>query len=133
MICGINLHHEKPSPHPFCFVYLSKCSSKKGDITFAVSAACGMCEDRIEQAYDVKGIVSADYDLESKKLHAVYKTKVFPNVLDVHKIAANVGHDTEMVKATDEVYNNLHGCCKYRDGANECKGDNDQDHNHDND
>ena len=97
-------------------------AQKKADITFSVSAACEMCEKRIESAYDVKGIVSADYDLKTKKLHVVYKTKVFTDVLDVHRIAANVGHDTEMVKATDEVYNNLHGCCKYRDGAHECSG-----------
>ena len=49
------------------FISANVQAQKKADITFAVSAACGMCEDRIEQAYDVKGIVSADYDLESKK------------------------------------------------------------------
>jgi len=26
---------------------------------------------------------------------------------------AKVGHDTDEVKATDEVYENLHHCCKY--------------------
>ena len=101
---------------------------KKADITFGVSAACGMREERIETAYDVKGIVMADYDLKTKKLHVVYKTKQFPDVLDVHRIAANVGHDTEKVKAKDEVYENLHACCKYRDGAHECSGDHDHDH-----
>ena len=95
-------------------------AQSKADITFAVSAACGMCEERIETAYDVKGIVMADYDLKTKKLTVVYKTKVFPDVLAVHRIAANVGHDTEKVKATDEAYNSLHHCCKYRDGAKEC-------------
>ena len=108
-------------------------AQKKADITFSVSAVCGMCEERIEEAYDVKGIVIADYDLKTKKLHVVYKTKLFPSELDVHKIAAAVGHDTEKIKATDEVYNNLHGCCKYRDGAHQCTVDNDheeEDHDH---
>ena len=95
-------------------------AQSKADITFGVSAVCGMCEERIETAFDVKGIVMADYDLKSKKLNVVYKTKVFPDVLDVHRIAANVGHDTEKVKATDEAYNSLHHCCKYREGAKEC-------------
>ena len=108
--------------------YNNATSQNKADITFGVSAACGMCEDRIEAAYDVKGIIMADYDLKTKKLHVVYKTKVFPDVLDVHRIAANVGHDTEKVKASDEVYNNLHHCCKYREGANECSGDHNEDH-----
>jgi hypothetical protein len=46
---------------------------------------------------------------------------------DVHKVhmaIAKVGHDTEMHKAKDEVYNELPGCCKY-DRAE--KGD---DHSH---
>ena len=98
-------------------------AQKKADITFSVSAVCGMCEDRIEEAYDVKGIVIADYDLKTKKLHVVYKTKQFPSELDVHKIAAAAGHDTEKIKATDEAYANLHSCCKYRDGALQCSGD----------
>ena len=53
-------------------------AQSKADITFGVSAVCGMCEERIETAFDVKGIVMADYDLKSKKLNVVYKTKVFP-------------------------------------------------------
>ena len=95
-------------------------AQNKADITFGVSSVCVMCEERIEAAYDVKGIVMADYDLKTNKLNVVYKTKVFPDVLDVHGIAANVGHDTEKVKATDEAYNSLHHCCKYREGAKEC-------------
>ena len=98
-------------------------AQKKVDITFSVSAACGMCEERLEEAYDVKGIVMADYDLKTKMLHVVYKTKFFNTPLDIHKIAANVGHDTDQVKATDEAYSNLHGCCKYREGGQSCSGD----------
>ena len=96
-------------------------AQNKADITFGVSAACGMCEERIEKAYDVKGIVMADYNLKTQKLHVVYKTKQFPDVLDVHRIAANVGHDTDKVKATIEAYETLHGCCRYRDGIEPCK------------
>ncbi len=35
------------------------------------------------------------------------------NVQKVHLAIAKVGHDTNMHKAKDEVYNELHGCCKY--------------------
>jgi hypothetical protein len=31
----------------------------------------------------------------------------------IHKAIAAVGYDTELFKATDESYNNLHFCCKY--------------------
>ena len=34
---------------------------------------------------------------------------------DIKKKIADVGHDNSLYKATDEVYDNLHGCCKYRD------------------
>ena len=53
-------------------------AQKKADVTFEVRGVCGMCEERIEKAYDVKGIVIADYNLESHMLHVVYKTKHFP-------------------------------------------------------
>lgn len=115
-------------PILFALVLSANASAqKKADITFEISAVCGMCEDRIEAAYDLKGIVMADYDLKTKKLHVTYKTKVFTDVLDVHRIAANVGHDTEKVKATDEAYNNLHHCCKYREEVRECSGNQDHD------
>ena len=37
---------------------------------------------------------------------------------DLNKIKqkiADVGHDTQQIKASDEAYNNIHECCKYRD------------------
>ena len=107
------------------FLVTNISAQKKADVTFEVGAVCGMCETRIEQAYDVKGIVIADYDLESHKLHVVYKTKHFPDILDVHRLAVNVGHDTDLIKASEEVYAKLHGCCKYRDESEtqKCSGD----------
>ena len=100
-------------------------AQKKAEVIFTVKAACGMCEDRIEDAFDTKGIVTADYDLHEQKLTVVYKTKHYPDVLDLHKIATAVGHDTDQLTATDEAYENLHGCCKYREGGHKCSGDHD--------
>ena len=45
-----------------------------------------MCEDRIEAAFDQKGIVAADYDLEKKTIHVVYKTKKWDEER-LHKLA----------------------------------------------
>ncbi|PCJ81997.1 MAG: hypothetical protein COA49_03265 [Bacteroidetes bacterium] len=87
---------------------------KKADVTFSVRGNCGMCEEKIEAAYDVKGIVSADYDLEHEEMHVVYKTKYFNCIMCVQRLAANVGYDTQDVKANDDVYNELADCCKYR-------------------
>ena len=88
--------------------------AQKAELTFGVSGLCGMCEDRIEAAFDQKGIVAADYDLEKKTIHVVYKTKKWDEER-LHKLATAVGHDTDKYKADDEVYANIHGCCKYRD------------------
>ena len=98
-------------------------AQKKAEVTFTVKAACGMCEERIEDAFDTKGIVTADYDLNEQKLTVVYKTKHFTDVLHLHKIATAVGHDTDKLTATNEAYDNLHGCCKYREGGRKCSGD----------
>ena len=97
-------------------------AQKKADVTFGVGGVCGSCESRIEKAYDVKGIVIADYDLETHQLHVVYKTKHFPDILDVHRLAANIGHDTDLIKASDEQYSK---CCNYREknGTHKCAGD----------
>jgi len=35
------------------------------------------------------------------------------SILEVKKAIANVGHDTDEVKATTEVYDKLHMCCQY--------------------
>ena len=88
--------------------------AQRAELTFGVDGLCGMCENRIEKAFDQKGIVVADYDLGTKKIHVVYKTKNW-NEESLHKLATGVGHDTDKYKATDEAYAKMHGCCKYRD------------------
>ena len=101
-------------------------AQKKAEIAFQVSGVCGMCEDRIERALDVPGIIMADWNVESKKLTIAYKTKKISEKA-IHQLVADAGHDTDQIKATDEVYANIHSCCKYRDGAS-CSGDGDQNH-----
>lgn len=102
--------------------------AQKAELTFGVSGICGMCEDRIEAAFDQKGIVVADYDLEKKTIHVVYKSKKWSEE-SLHRLATGVGHDTDKYKATDEQYANLHGCCKYRDsGGGSCTGGDRDDH-----
>ena len=80
---------------------------------FEVAGNCGMCEARIEKAAEsVDGVSSANWDKETKMIEVTYN----PEKSDIHKIhqaIAKAGHDTSMHKATDEVYNELPGCCKY--------------------
>lgn len=75
---------------------------------------CSMCKERIEKAVKLLyGIKSASWDMKTKILTIDY----YPDntvIEKVHKEIAKVGHDTEKEKATDDVYNALHECCKYR-------------------
>ncbi len=78
-----------------------------------VKGNCGMCEKRIEKAASsVDGVTKADWDKKTKKLEVTFDDEK-TNVHKVHMAVAKAGHDTEMHKAKDEVYNKLPGCCKY--------------------
>lgn len=74
---------------------------------------CGMCETRIEKAVKaIDGVSAADWNKETKMLDVSFDE----SQTDIHKIhmaVAAVGHDTDMHKADDNVYNALPGCCKY--------------------
>ncbi|GEM_PF-269938 len=88
---------------------------KDAEAMFVVNGACGMCKTRIESAAKgVKGVSSAAYDLEAQKLKVKYCDHT-TNKDAILKAVAESGHDNEMFKASDEVYNGLPGCCKYRD------------------
>ncbi len=79
---------------------------------FKVYGNCGMCEKRIEKAATIDGVISADWDEETKLLTVQFdETKLKPS--KIHQAVAAVGHDTDKVRAEDGVYDKLHGCCKY--------------------
>jgi hypothetical protein len=78
-----------------------------------VSGACEICKDRIEKALKIRGVRSANWNVDSKMLTLVYSPTII-SLLKVNKIIAGVGHDTELEKAKDAVYNELPECCHYR-------------------
>lgn len=85
----------------------------KSKAIIEVNGKCGMCKKRIEKAaLGVKGVRSATWSSESKELE-LYLNPKKATALEVEKAIANIGHDTEHVKATDEAYEGLHACCKY--------------------
>lgn len=86
-------------------------------ITLWVDGICGMCQDRIEAAVGaVDGVEAAQWDIASRELMVFVNTEDFAEQL-LHQAVAAAGHDTRQVTASDEAYNSLHGCCKYRDPA----------------
>jgi copper chaperone CopZ len=87
--------------------------NKNAKYDIEVEGKCDMCKKRIEKAaFSVKGVKSADYHLDDNTLHLIINEEKC-SILEVKKAIASIGHDTDEVKATDEVYENLHGCCHY--------------------
>jgi copper chaperone CopZ len=82
-------------------------------VTFKVHGNCGMCKSKIEGSLKgVKGVASASWNEEKLMMTVTYNPKKI-DLDDIHNKIAAVGYDTEKVKAKTEVYNKLHGCCKY--------------------
>lgn len=89
-------------------------SNKPVTISLKVGGTCEMCKKRIERAVDVKGVKYASYDLKTHTLEITYvPSKITED--KIHELLNAVGHDTEKSKASDEVYDKIHECCKYRD------------------
>jgi len=82
--------------------------------TFKVSGVCGLCKQRIEAAVLGKGVSTADWKIATQLLTITYNPKR-TTLEQVHQRIANVGHDTELKKAPDDVYKALHECCLYRE------------------
>ena len=80
--------------------------------TVKVSGNCGMCKKKIETAAKDAGASFANWDAETKILTVKYSSKSTNNA-KIQEAVAKSGYDTENVKATEEAYNSLHGCCKY--------------------
>ena len=98
-------------------VQSTECTSQEAytKTSFQVDGNCSMCKDRIEKAAkSVKGVEKATWDKENDQLTLAYhKEKV--KLTDVHDKVAAAGHDTKKVAATDEAYQALPMCCKYRE------------------
>ena len=96
------------------FLSIISFSQTKSDVIF-VDGVCGMCEKRIESnCLATKGIKLADWDKKNRMLRVIYNEKKI-SLEEIHKKIASIGHDTNLETASDEDYNKLDMCCKYRD------------------
>ncbi len=81
--------------------------------TFKVWGNCGMCKATIEKAAkSVSGVKSADWNIKTDMLTVSFQEDK-TTLDDIKKAIAASGYDSETHRATDEAYNNLHGCCQY--------------------
>ena len=95
--------------------FTSFAQNKNARASLEVDGVCLMCKERIEKAcIKTKGVKSAVWNVETHELKLIYDDRK----TDLKTIQENilaVGHDNEELVATDEAYNSVHACCKYRD------------------
>lgn len=99
---------------PFLTASMELSAQKKVETRFHVSGVCGMCKNRIEKATDVKGVHFSEWDKETQELFLVYKPEEI-SLDSIHSLIQFVGHDTEKGKSSQEYYDKVHTCCRYRD------------------
>lgn len=90
--------------------------------TIPVSGNCGMCKTKIEKAAKAAGVEDAKWDVDAKALTVIYNSST-TNAAKIQNAVAAVGYDTRDVKASNEAYDKLHGCCKYDRAAAAVKDD----------
>ncbi|MDC8003059.1 heavy-metal-associated domain-containing protein [Aureisphaera galaxeae] len=88
---------------------------KNAKASLDVDGVCMMCKKRIELAsLKTKGVKSAVWNLETHELKLIFDERK-TDLKAIQENIAAVGHDTQEIKATDEAYNTVHECCRYRD------------------
>ncbi|MEN8775540.1 MAG: heavy-metal-associated domain-containing protein [Polaribacter sp.] len=94
--------------------------NKNAKVTFKVDGICGMCKKRIETAaLKTRGVKFAIWDVKSHQLNLIMDERK-TDVATVQKNITAVGHDVLLDKdkklvASEEAYNSVHPCCKYRE------------------
>ena len=87
--------------------------NKNAKYNVEVNGNCEQCKKRIEKAaLSVAGVKSAEWHLDDHILHLIINEEKC-SVTEVKQAIVNVGHDTDDIKAKDEVYEKLHHCCLY--------------------
>ncbi len=87
--------------------------NKNAKYTVEINGNCEQCQTRIQKAaYSVSGVKSAVWSIETHQLSLILNEEK-TTVAEVKKAIAKVGHDSDEAKTTEEVYNNLPGCCQY--------------------
>jgi mercuric ion binding protein len=86
---------------------------KNVEVVIPVNGNCEMCKKRIEKAaYSVKGVKKAEWHVDCQDVHVTIDQRK-TSVEEVSKAIAKAGHDTDKIKADNEVYEKLHHCCLY--------------------
>ena len=94
---------------------LGLAQDKNKKMAFEVDGRCEMCKMRIEKAaLGVDGVKYAIWDIPSHELSLIVDERK-TNAMEIKSALVAVGHDTKELKATQEAYDKIHVCCKYRE------------------
>lgn len=85
-------------------------------VTIHVAGNCNMCKKRIENAAYIDGVKRAEWDKQSGHLTITFDKRK-TNLEEISQSIANVGHDTDSDKATDNTVKSLPACCNYRENG----------------
>ena len=88
-------------------------SSELIEYSFAVEGNCGMCMYRIQDAAIEAGAKTAEWDIDTKVL-TIQIDESKTSVSKIRYAISIAGHDNGNFKTPDDIYDNLHFCCKYR-------------------
>lgn len=97
---------------------LAQTISTDTTVQLRVEGNCALCKKRIQEAAKGRGVTTADWNMKTKMLSLTYDPKKTTEA-KVQERIVGVGHDTELKKADDDVYEKLHSCCLYRDASTE--------------
>lgn len=88
---------------------------RNAKLSIEVDGVCMMCKKRIEKAaLKTKGVKFANWDVKTHNLALIIDERKTDKTLICQSLAS-AGHDSKDIQATQEAYDNLHPCCKYRD------------------
>lgn len=94
--------------------------NKNAKVSFKVDGICGMCKTRIQTAaLKTKGVKFAIWDVNTHQLSVIVDERK-TEISTIKKNILKAGHDVveadlNKLKATDEAYQTVHPCCRYRD------------------
>jgi copper chaperone CopZ len=80
--------------------------------TVKIYGNCGMCEETIEKAGNLKKIAKVDWNKDAKLATITYDAKKTNQDAILKRIALS-GYDSDKFLAPDNAYSNLPGCCQY--------------------
>lgn len=104
-----------------CFlgVLTINAQDKKKKMNFEVDGICEMCKMRIEKAaLNVTGVKYAIWDIPTHQLSLIVDERK-TDAMTIKAALVEAGHDTKELKASEEAYDKIHPCCKYREDNTE--------------